>query len=372
MDPEARVAVGERTGPLHRLITAGILSDIRGGRLPAGEPIPSPRRICERYDCSSTTARRVLFELHRAGIAERRVGIGTFVAPTALLKRIALVVMDHAHALPIVSAHCGELLGGVGEASWRHHCQVTVAYPRNRSELAAWLGDVRRHDLADGMVVRASGGLDHEESTLLEATGLPVVVVKRHLTGGGLFGVVVDERASARLAVEHLCELGHRRVGFVSAQPESYVCRERLAGYRAALGARGIPYAGALVRLGKAFAPQEGCHAVADLWRAERPTAIVIASVDMALGAYTAAREAGLAIQQDLSLAAVDDIPQATELHPPLTTVSTAHADLGRAAVERLVDVIDARWQGRAPAPCSRVLPPLLRLRGSSAPPAGP
>jgi DNA-binding LacI/PurR family transcriptional regulator len=103
----------------------------------------------------------------------------------------------------------------------------------------------------------------------------------------------------------------------------------------------------------------------------------MVASDSMAVGAYEAAAEHGLSIPGDLSVASVDDIPEARALRPALTTARTSHVEFGLRATRHVLARVEARWRGdpedRAGArtvPAREVIVPELVVRESAAPPA--
>src|SRR5205085_4358115 len=112
---------------------------------------------------------------------------------------------------------------------------------------------------------------------------------------------------------------------------------------------------------------QAGRRAVRDLLdRADRPTAILVASDRMAIGGYGAVSGLGPRIPGDVALVGYDDIAPSALLNPPLTTVRTAYHDFGRLAAQLLLDMIE----GRLEPPQRVVIEPELIVRGSTGAPA--
>jgi LacI family transcriptional regulator len=151
-----------------------------------------------------------------------------------------------------------------------------------------------------------------------------------------------DELRGGRLATEHLIELGHERIAFVgdTADPGfGFVASERrLAGYREALEAAGIPLRDELQRFGP-----HGRRVAHRLTRElvslpQPPTAIFAASDTQALGVLEAARAEGLEVPGDLSLVGFDDVEVAP--YVGLTTVAQPLYESGRRGLERLLEVV--------------------------------
>lgn len=133
--------------------------------------------------------------------------------------------------------------------------------------------------------------------------------------------LVFDNRSGARRLTEHLLALGHTRIGYVAGPAERTTTRHRLEGHRDALGAAGLKDDPALTLHGP-FHRASGRAAAARLLDMEPElTAIVAANDTIALGVCAVARERGLRVPEDLSVAGFDDLPSATDTVPALTTV---------------------------------------------------
>jgi DNA-binding LacI/PurR family transcriptional regulator len=170
--------------------------------------------------------------------------------------------------------------------------------------------------------------------------------------------VRLDGGAGTRAALEHLRELGHERIGHISAEIDTDTFRMRREAFDAVLGPTDLRAVCAV----SIDAARDG--ALALLGRPDRPTAIFADDDLMASGVYLAAREAGLTIPDDLSVVGFDDIELAKVLAPPLTTVAADAAGLGAAAFTALHTVLTGGEPER-----ERVLPVSLVVRGSTAPP---
>lgn len=177
--------------------------------------------------------------------------------------------------------------------------------------------------------------------------------------------VQIDNRAGARLAVEHLVRLGHRRIAHVAGPPGVPTRQERLAGYRAALMEAGIAYDPGLVVAGTGDLTGGRDAASRLLARAEPPTAIFAYNDRSAIGCYQVIRERGLRIPADVSVVGFDDIVMARWISPALTTVAQPRAEMGHLAVNLLL----AMLRGES-APAQVVVMPHLAERASTAPPA--
>lgn len=231
-----------------------------------------------------------------------------------------------------------DLLRGVSAAARDAGYRVLVEpiAPGDASYAALVRG---RH--VDGLIL--SGPLVEDRAVLADQVDLPVVL-HGSLSGTQVPSVDVDNRAAARSVVEHLIGLGHRAIACVANSDASCVAaEERLAGYREALEAAGIPRDERLVTAA-AFDANTGHAALTRLLRRGVPFSAVFAGNDVvALGVIAAARASGLRVPGDLSVVGFDDIPLAAHFDPPLTTVRVPAYELGFTAGRALVDRIAGR-----------------------------
>lgn len=222
---------------------------------------------------------------------------------------------------------------------------------------AAYVGAMLAQQV-DGVIL-ASVSSDAGGVAKLRAAGVPIVAVDRALPD--VPAVAVDHHAGGRMLARHLLALGHRTVGVVGAPAHAAPVQQRLAGITAELAAAGL--APVAVRLGPSHG-FEACRALAEALLDGCSPSALIGTTDMAaIGALHAAVARGLRVPDDLSVIGFDDLPAARYTIPQLTTVAQPVREIGQAAVDALV----ALMQGR-PAPPA---PPLeLRLveRGTTAP----
>ncbi|MCW5234665.1 LacI family DNA-binding transcriptional regulator [Verminephrobacter eiseniae] len=198
----------------------------------------------------------------------------------------------------------------------------------------------------------------------LDATNVPFVLLNRKLAGAA-HCVVLDSRAAAEIAVDHLVSLGHRRIAHLAGRPGGFNAGERLAGYRAALRRHGIRFDARLVAVA-GYTAEGGAAAMRSLLP-QRPTAVLGATLVSAAGAMMVLHEARLQIPADISVIGLHDALVATMLYPPLTTVRMPTERMGELATDLLV-ALTGHQRVKAVAP----LPPDgLVIRASTGPVAG-
>ena len=202
----------------------------------------------------------------------------------------------------------------------------------------------------------------------LSRRGLPVVAVDQDL-GDAVPGVRVDDRGGARLAAQHLLDLGHREIGVLGLQrganaapgeSDSYPSRQRMAGWQETLAEAGVEPQVALAP----YEPRAVAQDVArHLLETTSVTAVLCFSDVFAQGVLLAAEELGRTVPGDLSVVGYDDSPLAATSRPPLTTVRQDIDAKGHLAAGMLADLLADR-----PVE-SQLLPATLVVRDSTAAP---
>lgn len=170
---------------------------------------------------------------------------------------------------------------------------------------------------------------------------LPTVLINSHVRSDRHAALDVDDYGGARAMTEHLLGLGRKRIAFIAGPEVNHDVQERCRGYREALATAGL--ADRAVVLPGDFTEESGYHAGKQaLAMVPRPDAIFAANDMMAIGCLSALSEAKVRTPEDIAVAGFDDIPMARYVTPPLTTVRVRIAELGEAALERLVRMIEA------------------------------
>ncbi|RSM40564.1 LacI family transcriptional regulator [Amycolatopsis balhimycina DSM 5908] len=176
----------------------------------------------------------------------------------------------------------------------------------------------------------------------LEAVpGTPVVAVDPHTGPSDQPTIDSDNLRGAQLATEHLLELGHRRIAFLSGRPDLQSAELRKNGYLRALTAAGIAPDEDLIRIG-AYDPEvSAASAHALLTGPDRPTAVFAANDISAIATVGAAAELGLSVPDDLSVVGFDNVPESALCSPPLTTVNQPIREMGHRAIAMLIALIN-------------------------------
>ena len=212
----------------------------------------------------------------------------------------------------------------------------------------------------DGLIL---AGTLLDTKTIDEAgKAVPIVLIARATRSRVVDSVSGDDRAGARLAVDHLVSLGHRRIAHIDGGGGAGA-RRRQAGYAAAMKKHGLE---PMIVTGS-YTEEGGAAGVRQLLETKhKPTAIFAANDLAALGALQALSEAGRSVPEDVSLVGYDNAWLAGLQHISLTTIDQPRHQLGTTAVELLIERLD---KGQTDAR-HLVLAPSLVVRATTGPPA--
>lgn len=212
----------------------------------------------------------------------------------------------------------------------------------------------------DGVVILIEAHrLDEAEVQLPD--GLPVVVIDSNADFD--YPIVdTDQAQGARLATEHLLDLGHRTVWHLGGPAASFAASRRLRSWRQTLLDRGCPVPPALVG---DWSAGSGYEAGRELAADPEVTAVFAANDQMALGLLRALHECGRAVPGDVSVVGFDDMEEAAHFWPPLTTIRQSFAEVARRAVDALISEIQAGEHHHQPVAVGTE----LVVRASTGPP---
>ncbi len=170
----------------------------------------------------------------------------------------------------------------------------------------------------------------------------------------------VDQLLGAKLAVQHLVDLGHREIAHIAGPMDWLDAQGRARGWRAVLADAGLTVREPLV--GDWTADSGYALALSAEWPTDI-TAVFCANDQMALGLLHGLAKRGVRVPEDISVVGFDDLPEARHFSPPLTTVRQDFHRLGQRTVDALVAAIEGR-----DAPQRTLIDPELVVRDSTAP----
>jgi LacI family transcriptional regulator len=257
---------------------------------------------------------------------------------------------------PVYSA----IIRGAFDRAWERDFVVLLAEDIGASSAQQAYERLVEEGRIDGLLIASarpgSPLLDH-----LADDPIPCVFVNRRHLGSGRNASMREEDAG-RLAAEHLLGLGHTRLAHISGPTELDTASRRSDGFAEAVRAAG--YRCSVVAA--PFDERGGMAAMQELLeRRTPPTGVFASNINQAVGAIAGARIAGRSIPAELSLVGYDDDPLCECLEVPLTAIRMPLSELGRVAVDALIDQVE----GATPRDITVETPPELVVRGSTAPP---
>jgi LacI family transcriptional regulator len=257
---------------------------------------------------------------------------------------------------------------GVEQVAWRAGYHVILCDTQGDLERErGYLEDMVAFQV-EGVLIAPVGDRSRPQIRLLSRNSVPFVLIDRSITGFEADLVQGDSVAGARQLVEHLIELGHRRIGMVTETAEVSTARDRLRGYREALESAGIEHDPELVVESSAIDPDAAQEATLRLLSlTEPPTAIFAVNNIAVVGVVEAARRQKLEIPDDLALVCFDDIEHVSRLYPFLTVMAQPAETYGTVATQLLLDRLGGRVAQRRRIV---VLPADFVIRKSSGAPA--
>ncbi|MCA9884903.1 MAG: LacI family DNA-binding transcriptional regulator [Anaerolineaceae bacterium] len=233
-----------------------------------------------------------------------------------------------------------DLIDGVTSEATRSSIGLTFwTVPAGEREMQLYKQLVTSRQI-DGLIVFALRENDPRVAYLTEQN-FPFVVFGRFQSEKGQNWIDVDGAIGIELAVKHLFELGHRRIGYLSPPHEQYLTQVRWEGFISGMREATLPIDRSLIFEGD-FSEQSGqlgAHYLLDQF--DPPTAIICSNDRMAFGAMRAIQVRGLVVGQDVSVVGFDDIPLARYSNPPLTTINQPTRDIGKALFQLLMKIVN-------------------------------
>lgn len=204
------------------------------------------------------------------------------------------------------------------------------------SRIRPWLANLAERK-SDGVLL-AVYELDPKQIQRIKSLGIPVILIDPvGQPGPELMTVGAANWDGAFSATEHLLKLGHTRIGMIGGREDLQCSGAREDGYLAALRRARVDVDSSLMVPGD-FSIESGEKGTRSLLALKnRPTAIFTGNDAQALGAYRAARSAGLRIPEDLSIIGFDDIPAAEWIEPGLTTIRQPVVQMAETAMRALL-----------------------------------
>jgi LacI family transcriptional regulator len=273
------------------------------------------RQVIEELNYTSSLAAK--------SMRSRRTNVIGVVVPdlqtsfsVEVVKGVNRAIEDFAYDLIIYTS--GAAWDGTRAARERHHVALLNG------------------SLADGVIIVAPTTTDF-------STAHPLVVVDPHQAIPDVPAVISTNRAGAMEAMSYLFSLGHQRIGFISGRMDLQSGLRRFQGYQDSLAQAGIPFDPDLVQPGDFLKPPSLTSAQTLFSLPHPPTAIFAANDISATAVIEAAVAAGLRVPEDLSVIGFDNIAEAVQVTPRLTTIDQSIELMGYTAAEMLIELLQGK-----------------------------
>ncbi len=294
--------------------------------------IPTVSRVLnKRPDVARATRERVERVIKESGFVRNNAARALRKGSTGL---VDIVVPN------LESAYMFEVIRGVDEALERVGLRLALSVTgQDMLRERDWMENLASRSTDGVILITGRGHSEHLEE--LRRRKIPFVVVDhRGEIGPDVPSVGATNWYGARIATEYLLSLGHRRIAIISGNPILRCSLDRLAGYRSAMEAAGVPIDTNLQRPGdfrQEMAYEETCALLA---LRHPPTAILTGNDLQAVGAYNALRAHSVSVPESMSVIGFDDLPFTTLITPQLTTVRQPLIEMGRVATTMLLRLI--------------------------------
>ncbi len=257
------------------------------------------------------------------------------------------------------------LNGALGACEARDYALLLCPIGLPNPDVVERVRDFAAEGRVEGVVLPAPMGDLPAVRALLSELRVPFAAITPKEAPPDEINVSCRDRDATFALTEYLIELGHRAIGFVAGHPDHGASAERYGGYRDALAHHGVPFVRDLVRQGYFDFESGQAAARTLLGLPAAPTAIVASNDDMAAGVLFEARERGLGVPDDLSIAGFDDTRIASRVWPRLTTARQPIARMAETAARLLIERLNGGTAESLPKPfeCEPV------IRESTAPP---
>jgi LacI family transcriptional regulator len=333
------------------------------------------RLIAEQTGVSITTVSRILSDKRLHSFSEETIELVRSAAAKLRYRPNHLVHSLQSGrsgfigvVMPAFGSYYGSVLAGIHDTLIEQNNVPIVLWTKTDSPWAVGKNELEQiHTLVDrrvdGIILKPIfDAASDEYLTEIFDRNIPLVVVDRELPKVPCNFVGTDDFVGVESAVEHLTQLGHRRIAYFGPQTQVSTGQRRLSAFRTIV--RQNPEIEASEHLTESWTADTQ-DAIALLKRSPRPTGIVAVSDDFAWLLYQAAAALGLAIPRDVSIIGFGDLPKFSVLQPRLTSLDQHAYTVGERAAGLLLSCIQQKPQ----RPSKLLITPELKPRGSTSSP---
>jgi LacI family transcriptional regulator len=299
------------------------------------------------------TRKKVLSVIAQLGYRPNAVARGLASKKT---KTVGVVIPD------ISNAFYSEVTRGIEDIAIMYHYNIILCNSDLQQERETQLIETLLEKQVDGLLF-LGGNVREEHRQIYNHTNVPVVLVATKDEKGNLPAVGIDQQQAAFDATMHFVNEGNKRIALIGGPLTDLIKGyPRYIGYREALTANNISFDERLIRIGD-YRYESGYQAMITLLGlTEPPTAVMVLSDEMAVGAIHAILDRGQSVPQDISVIGYNNIPVASQVRPLLSTINVPMYDLGAVAMRLLTKYM----HGEEVETGQVTLPYFIKLRDST------
>lgn len=332
--------------------------------------VVTAQQVAKKAGVSPTTVSFVMNNVEGANISEatrqrvRKIALEMGYVPHAVAKSLAKGRSDNIglfliqpHQQIFADPYIPNIITGLSNAFRSKGFRILVEQHHQPSDARFILTMLSSHEIAGAIITHNMW----DQETVSQLANFPVVWL-RNEAESGMYCTAIDHLGGVRKIADHLAQIGRLPIGIISYAPEeSFGIQARLSAFRDTLATHDISINDTHIRYG-AYNPESGYHAMMSLVEDYPEVRAVYCMNDMmAIGALSALHHRGIRIPQDMAIVSYDDIRVSAFQNPPLTTVRAPEVQLGEAAGNMLVKLIN----GQTPSEKVVLLPTELMIRQS-------
>ena len=296
------------------------------------DKLPGERTLAKEFGFSYMTIRKAIDNLVSEGVLYKVPTKGAFVADRKSAKKKTNIIgyfLDNSIVAGLTSPYYSLIFNSLEKAARKHGYSLT--YFSDYGDTSS-LKNLHR---LDGVIASCFPRIENIIQDFHNQ--VPTVVIDNSSSDKTIPSIIIDNFNAISDAVDYLYQLGHKRIGFITGLEDSDVGKNRYAGYLNGLTSNGLKHDDRLVFKGN-FTFESGLEGANYFLSLKNPpTAILCANDSMAIAAVSKLIQEGISVPDDISIVGFDDIPFASQIHPPLTTIAAPIDKIAELAVNMLV-----------------------------------
>ncbi len=333
----------DSTMPLYKQLKEKIKNKIEKEDYELGNVIPTEQELCNMFAVSRHTVREAVSELVNEGLVEKIQGKGTVVISRQEVNNIKNTV---GIIVPFLDESLiSKIIVGVEKVINNSNLKLLFTHTDNDEKIQSkYIRQFRKDNVGGLIIFPVENETVDEEIKKLEKDGFPFVLIDRLIENVDSNYVIVNNIGGGYKAVDHLINLGHKKIGFIShVYWNTSTVRSRYQGYLRVLEEYHIPLKEEYV-LKYDYTKIESIETKNKikryLTRDDRPTAVFCVNDYIAIDILNMAREIGLRVPEDLSVVGFDNNDILSRFNIPLTTINQPKEQIGKKAAEIILSQI--------------------------------